>query len=338
MLVTVAVAGSDRALPRPLSALPRAPTRRRLAGGWLALVALGFGLGLAGVATGEVDAPLLPAAGLLVVLGALLALPALPSLVPDRWFSGPVTRREAAIACLCALTLLVALPSLPLGLVAVGDGAVPGSGGVAVGDYTVTYEEDAPSGQDSLLDLEDDEASDARQSGVIVVSDERELWSVAVSQEVLEHEGRETVEVGGVGWRESIHVDRTGWEVLGSEPAYVVDLEHDGETTRSFGSEPARVNAQLDGHAIDVVPADEGFLLRVSDDGSTVGEAPIPDVGETATVGEVEFSTAEVDGNVRVFATTGGSEVQIAQRETYDPEPDDPTDEEPPTAAVSRTA
>jgi hypothetical protein len=60
-------------------------------------------------------------------------------------------------------------------------------------------------------------------------------------------------------------------------------------------------------------------------------------VGETATVGEVEFSTEEVDGSVHVFAASGGSEVQIAQRETYDPVPEEAADEEPPTA-VSRTA
>lgn len=326
LLVTVAVAGSDRSFPRPLSVLPRAPTRRQLGIGWLLLVALGFVLGLASVITAGL--PLALTVGTLVLFAGLLALPALPPVVPDRWgwISGPVSRRRAAAVCLAVLAVLVAVPSVPLGLFAVGDDAVPGSGGVDAGDYTVTYEEDVTSTQTSLIDLGDETPVDVEQSGVIVVSDDREVWTVEVHEDVLEHTGEERVEVGGIGWRETVRVERTGWEVVGGESVYAVDLAVDGETTRSFESDPVRAEARIDDYAIDVVPTDEGFLLRVSRDGST-DEAPIPNVGESTTVGDLRFSTEEVEGSVRVTAETDGTAVEIAEREEYagseEPESDD---------------
>lgn len=316
MLVTMAVAGSERSIPRPLSVLPRAPTRRQLGIGWLALVVLGFALGVAMVVTEGL--PLVLSIGSLVLLAGLLAIPALPPVVPDRWrwISGPVSRRRAAVVCLAVLAVLVAVPSVPSGLLAVGGDAVPGSGGVDVGDYAVTYEEDAAPGQTVLIDVGDEDPFGAEQSGVIVVSDDREVWTVAVHEDVLEHTGEERVEVGGIGWRETVRVERSGWKVVGGERAYVVDLAVDGETTRSFASDPARAEARIDGRAIDVVPTDAGFLLRVSRDGSTA-QAALPDVGEATTIGGLRFSTEAVDGSARVIADAGGTEVQVAEREEY---------------------
>lgn len=315
MLITVAVAGSSRPLPRPLSVLPWAPSRRQFAIGWLGLISFALAASLASVATG--GAPLLLTIGTLSLLYALLALPALPPVLPDRWLSGPISRRRSAIVCVVVVTVLVAVPSVPFSLVAVGADTVPGSGGVEAGDYTVTYEENATGGHVPAIDVGDDEAFASQQSGVIVVSDDREIWSVGVPDEVLEHEGDATIEVGGIGWRETVHAERTGWEVVGSGTAYVVDLEANGETTRSFESDPVRAASRIDDQAIDVVPTEDGFRLRVSSDGSRIGEAAIPAVGATTRVGEIRFSTREVDGSVRVFAASDGTTVQIAEREEY---------------------
>jgi membrane associated rhomboid family serine protease len=336
MLVAVAVAGSERSIPRPLSVLPRAPTRRQLGIAWLALVALGFVLGVAVTITEGL--PLGLTIGALVLFAALFALPALPPVAPSRWqrISGPVSRRRAGVVCLAVLAVLVAVPSVPVGLLAVDDGAVPGSGGVEVGDYTVTYEKDAAGGQTPLIDVGEENPFAAEQSGVIVVSADREMWTVGVRADVLEHTGEETVEVGGIGWRGTVHVERTGWEVVGNERAYVVDLTVDDETTRSFESEPVRADVRIDDHAIDVVPAAEGFLLRVSRDGST-REAPIPDAGETTTIGDLRFSTEAVDGDVRVIAETGGTEAVIAEREEYAETPGEADADDQPSPEPDRT-
>lgn len=323
MVVTVAVAGSDRPLPRPLSRLPRAPTRRQLAAAWLLVVSIGFLAGAAGVLLEE--QPLFLSLGTLLLFSLLLALPALPPIVPDRWLSSPVSRRQTAIVCLAVLTVLVAVPSVPFGLTVVDDDTVPGSGEVDVEEYAVTYERNATLDQRSVVDVGDEnETLGAPQDGVIVVNDDRELATVAVRTDLLEYEGEETVHVGGFGWRETVHVERTGWEVTGNETAYVVDLEVDDETTRSYTSEPVRAHAAVDGQTVHVVPADDAFLLRVTEDGDKVGEVAIPEPNETASVGDLEFSTADTDGLERVVAEADDAAVQIAERESYERGVDEP--------------
>lgn len=322
MVVSIAVAGSDRPLPRPLSILPRAPTRRQLAVVWLLVISLGFAGGVAGVLLS--DQPLFLPLGTLLLFSALLALPALPPVVPDRWLSGPVSRRQTAIVCLAVLTVLAAAPSVPFGLTVVDDDTIPGSGEVEVGDYAVTYERNATLDQRSVVDVGDeDETAETPQDGVIVVNDDREITTVAVRSDLLEYEGEQSVHVGGFGWRETVHVERTGWEVVGNETAYAVDLEVDDETTRSFSSDPVRARATVDGHAIYVVPTDDAFLLRVTEDGDEVGEAAIPAAGESTTIGDLQFSTADVDGAERVVVETDDTEIQIAEREVYDREVDE---------------
>ncbi|WP_306056286.1 rhomboid family intramembrane serine protease [Natronococcus wangiae] len=322
MVVSIAVAGSDRPLPRPLSILPRAPTRRRLAAAWLLVVSIGFLAGTAGVLLE--DQPLLLSLGTLLLFSVLLALPALPPVVPDRWLSDPVSRRQAAVICLAALTVLVAVPSVPFGLTVVDDDAVPGSGEVDVGNYAVTYERDARLEQRSVVDVGDEDATAERpQDGVIVVNDDREIATVAVRSDLLEYEGEQSVHVGGFGWRETVHVERTGWEVVGNETAYAVDLEVDDETTRSFASDPVLTRTTVDGHAISVVPTDDAFLLRVTEDGDEVGEAAIPAADESTTIGDLRFSTEDVDGPDRVVVETDDTEVQIAEREVYEGETDE---------------
>ncbi|MEM4780917.1 MAG: rhomboid family intramembrane serine protease [Halalkalicoccus sp.] len=317
LVIAEAVAGSDRGLPRPLGRFDRVPSRRTLAIAWLGAVAIGLLAGLVGVfVVGEAVAL---SAGLLVVLAAVLAVPGLVSVVPDRVFPTPTTRRHAAVTCLVVVTFLLAMVSVPVGLTAVGEDAMPEAGAVTAGDYAVTYEEDATSGRESTVDVGDEEALVGDDvSGVIVVSDERELWTVAVSEAILAFEGEETVTVGGVGWRETIHVERTGWEVLGDDTAYAVDLSpEDDETTRAFTSDPVEANAEIDGRTVAVVPTDDEFDLAVRADGETVGTAPIPEVGGSTNVGALSFTTVEDGDTVRVLAEADDVRIAIAERETY---------------------
>ncbi|MDG5817763.1 rhomboid family intramembrane serine protease [Natronococcus sp. A-GB7] len=310
---TVAVAGSDRPLPRVLP-IERS-TRRRLAGAWLAVLALVALIGTVGLlVSGQ---PVLFGLGTVLLVAALLALPALPSVVPDRVLSSPLSRRQTAIACLGVLTLLVAVPSIPFGLTVVGDDAVPGAGEVEVEGYAVTYEQNATIGQDSIVDVDGANESETRRDGVVLVNADREISTVTVRSDLLEYAGEGSVDVGGFGWRETIAVERTGWDVTGNETAYAVDLEVDDETTRSFVSDPVRAHATVDGQTFHVVPDDEAFLLRVTEDGTDVGETAIPSANETATVGDLQVSTEEADGIERVIVETDGTEVQIAQQERY---------------------
>ncbi|AGB36350.1 rhomboid family intramembrane serine protease [Natronococcus occultus] len=308
---TVAVTGSDRPLPRVVP-IERA-TRRRLAGAWLAVLVLAVLVGTVGLLVG--DQPVLFGLGVVLLVATLLALPALPSVVPDRMLSSPLSRRQTAIACLGVLTLLVAVPSIPFGLTVVDD-AVPGTGEVEVEGYAVTYEQNVTVGQDSVVDVDTNE-SETRRDGVVLVNADREISTVSVRSDLLEYAGEGSVDVGGFGWRETVDVERTGWEVVGNETAYAVDLEIDDETTRSFASDPVRAHATVDEQTFHVVPDEETFLLRVTEDGADVGETAIPSANETATVGDLQVSTEELDGVERVVVETDETEVQIATQERY---------------------
>lgn len=316
MLTALAVAGPDRPLPRPLSVLPRAPSRRSLAIGWLGAVLFGGVLSVGGViwaGTGPVGVSI----AAIAVLTGLLVLPALPPFVPDHWFEGPISHRQTGITCLLVLGVLVALPSLPVGMLAVGGDTVPGDGGVEVGDYTVTYEQNATSGQTPVIDLGDEGLFQSEQTGVIVVSDERELWTVGIREEVLEYEGEDSLVVGGFGWYETVEAERAGWDVVGNDTAYAVDLTHDGETTRSFTAEPVRADALITGQAVEVVPGDDEFRLRILDDGEEVAAVPVPAENETAVAAGIEFRTEPTDDGARIVGETESDRFPIAERETY---------------------
>ncbi|WP_254864079.1 rhomboid family intramembrane serine protease [Halovivax gelatinilyticus] len=307
ILVTIAVAGSERPIPRPLSVLPWAPSRRALAAAWFGVLTLVTLLFLATAIF--VDGAGFVVAVLLVGYG-LLVLPALPPLLPERVASGPIGRRRAAFTGLVAFTVVVALVGVPYGLTLVGDD-VPGSGGVDVGDFTVTYEENATIDR-TLLAFPESE-TETTHDGVLVVSDDRELFTVAERAERLEHDRTATVVVGGLGWYESVDVERTGWDVLGNETAYAVDLTHDGETTRSFTSEPATADATIDDHTISIVPTDESFEIRLDANGSTIGAVPVPDAGEDERIESFEFRTQSENNTVKLYATLAGTTVQLAE-------------------------
>ncbi|MFP9059499.1 rhomboid family intramembrane serine protease [Natrialbaceae archaeon A-chndr2] len=313
--ITLAVTGSTRPLPRIFSSASRVPSRRQVGTFWLVFLGLVFAGTVVGAFASET--PVAPVAGVAGFFVFLFGVPAVVAVFPDRLRpgSGPVTRRQTVTVCLLVFTVLVAAPSLPLSLGVVDDGTVP-PGEVRAGDYAVSYAENATSGQTPAVDFGDDELFSSQQSGVIVVSEDRQLWTVAVREEVLAHEGNDTVHVGGFGWRETIAVDRHGWNVVGNDTAYVVDLELDGETTRSFASDPSTVNVRLDGHELTVVPG-EDILIQVTRDGETVGEAAIPSVGDRVSVGPLEIRTETVDGDVRVVVDDGETQVQVAEREEF---------------------
>lgn len=317
-LTTVAVAGSDRPLLTVESG-SWVPTRRQLAAGWLGLLAIGLLAGVAGAAF--MEQPMVATTLGLVAVVVLLAVPALPPLVPDRFLAGSGSRRGVAVGLLLVVAVLVALPSVPMNLMIVGDDAVPGGGEVEVGGYAVTYEQNATSGTVPAVDPDlDDNPLESQHSGVIVVNLDREIWTVGTPDYRLEHGGNASVDVGGIGWSETIDVSRTGWEVLGNETAYGVDLELDGETTRSFTTDPVQADARLEGHELAIVPADEAdepFEIQVERDGSEVETAPIPQVNETVTVGDLELSTEDGSGGAELVASAGDTDIPIAERETY---------------------
>ncbi len=316
VLVAAAAGASHRPIPKPLTVLPRGPSRHQLAAAWLAVVLVGTAGGIAGVLTGGDLVAL--GVGVLLVAAVVLALPALPALLPDEFVETPVSRRRTAAAAVAVAAFLIAAPAVPAGLVVVADDpGVPGSNTVEVRDYDVAYGENVTAGRTSLVDVGNG-TEPVNASGVILESDAREIRTVAVREASLAFAGNDTVVVGGVGWRDTVAVNRTGWTVPGNDTVYAVDLTHDGETTRSFRSAASTADVLIDGRRVAVAPTTDGFELRVLANGSTVGTTPVPAADESATVADLRLETRVDDGTERVVAVTGETEVQVAEQETYD--------------------
>ncbi|ELY53872.1 rhomboid family intramembrane serine protease [Natronococcus jeotgali] len=191
---------------------------------------------------------------------------------------------------------------------------------VEIEGYTVTYEENV---QNQLVSpvavgpLEDAVALES--SGVIVSSDERQIWLDAVTSRRLAFSGEETVIVGGPGWRESVTAERTGWEPVGNETVYQVRLEGpDGDSRLAYESNASRADVRIDGRTVTVASADGEFVLEVAaDDGDEADEpttAPVPTENESTEAGGLEFE--HEDGTV--YAVSNETEVAVATEETYD--------------------
>jgi len=296
-LITAVAAASDRPLLPPDSGLATIGTL--LCALWLCAAAVI--VAITGFESGWAPAAVVPTAAILTIISAPALLPFLPG---DR-FGSPVSRRTALLAGLVLVAGVLAIPSAVGNLPGMDDDAVP-EGAVAVEDYRVAYAEDASHGR-----------IDSTDSGVIVVSERRDVWLSAVSKQKLAHEGNVTVPLGGVGWRTPITAERSGWEVLGNDSVYAVDLGLRGNRTRSFASSPQLASALIANHTVSLAPTADGFEVSVLRNGTVVDEVPIPDRNGTASAGPIRFAVQPDEDTLALFANANGTRVEIARKETY---------------------
>lgn len=312
--VTVAATGSDRRI-FDLSGSQLTGVRL-LAALWVGLIGLALaGLMAAGVFLDEYGPGTVV---FLAVLLVLLALPALPSLLPSDWLGSPATRRGTALGALVVLAAVLAVPGALFSPIVVDDSSVTGTDEITVGDYTITYGENVSDGRRLLLGFGGNESTfDDTSDGLIVVSERRQMYTVAEDRTALSHGGNVSVQVGGVGSRTTVHANRTGWDVTGNDSAYAVDLLSEGERTRSFESERVWADVRLDDHRIGIEPVSSGFEVRVTRNDSTVGTAALPTDNESVTVGPLAFSLEAGDDGERLVVESDGTRVTVAEKETY---------------------
>ena len=240
-----------------------------------------------------------------------------------------LTRRQTATLVFVLPLVVMAMVAVPLNLATADGSGPPGDGEpVEVRDYQVVYAEDVPDGMIGVVDVElFGETTQLTTSGVIVVNEDRHVWSREVSPARLAQNGRAAVVLGGPTWREVVFADRRGWSAAGGPTAYHVWLRPEGEAPRHvFASEPAEADPVVAGRNVSVVANEpradfdddhDWFVLEVSQDGETLGTTGIPGENETATAGGLTFERE----NNRVIATTdepNATRVTIASRETYD--------------------
>jgi membrane associated rhomboid family serine protease len=298
-LITATAAAGDEPLVDSDSRLTT--LGRVVAALWLGVVVVA--VAATGLATRS-PAVLVPALGVAAMLAYPALLPVAP-LLPGDAGGLRTTRRATLVAGLVLVTGLLAAFSTPGNLPGMDEDPVP-EGAVAVKDYRVTYAEDALSGKINSTD-----------SGVIVVSDRRDIWIATVDDDVLAHEGEAVVPLGGVGWRRPVTARRSGWEVVGNDSVYAVDLEVGGETTRSFMSSPSRAAARISNHTVTLTAGADAFRVSVARNGTAVGEAAIPDRNESVTVGPIQFLVEPDGGTLSLVATNDGTRIEVARREEY---------------------
>jgi membrane associated rhomboid family serine protease len=258
---------------------------------------------------------------LVIVLAALVAgtvaASARPlSTVPDRPDSVlAVPRWQIGATALLFCTAAIAGPAVPVNLTTAQSGDLPGqSAPVTVQGYEVVYAEDVTDGMVSVIDVEAfGETTRVNTSGVIVRNRERGIWMTAVSKGRLDFTGATRVNLGGIGWRDSVGVTRTGWNAIGGGTVYRVRFRHAGENTTAYTSSPVQSDAVIAGRNVSVEATPERFRLNVTA-GNRSAVTPMPAVNETVSAGGLEF--VNVEG--RIYALDGATRVRVAKRETYE--------------------
>lgn len=227
-----------------------------------------------------------------------------------------LTRKQAAFLAVVAVLAILAGVAIPASFLVVDDASASSDAAVQIEGYTVEYVEGVQNGLVSGIGIEALESDEGLESsGVIVASEQRNIWLEAVSAQRLSVTGEETVTVGGPGWREAVHVERTGWEPVGNETVYQVWLWQDGgDRQLAHESNESQAEARIDGRNVTIDSADGEFLLEVDSSETAVATTPIPAENETATAGGLTFERS----NETVYAAADGTRVAVASEETYD--------------------
>ena len=225
-----------------------------------------------------------------------------------------LSRREAAFGVAVSILLALSLVAVPFNLFVVDDptAGLEDAQPTDVGDYTVFYATDVPNQFVPAVPMPGGNTTDerVRASGVIVVSEQRNIWWEEVSTTELRVNRQETIRLGGVGWSETVHASRTTWTVAGGNTTYNVQLGTDEEISVVHRAEPARVDAMIDGRNVTIAPVDDRFEIRVTRDNETLGVTPIPEEDVRLAAGGIVF---ERDGSV-VVATRDETKIRIASR------------------------
>lgn len=253
-----------------------------------------------------------PGLGIGLVLASALLI-AFAVHVDDRRLFGRWTRSEVATAVLVTVLLTAAVLAVPAHLTTV-DTASERSNAVEVGEYTVSYQDESVNETTQAGEIANVFGSETSSEGVVVVNEEREIQTVETTDDELEAAGEATVRIGGIGWAETISVEREGWET-GGETVYTVDFETDnGPPEQVYASDAANADAVVDGREMIIEPAEQSFEIVIEDENGGSERAPIPESGESVTV---EGITVSNEGD-RLIASDGESQTVIATEEEYD--------------------
>lgn len=204
-----------------------------------------------------------------------------------------LSRREAAFMLLAATLLALSLLGVWTNLfyVADADAGLGDAEPVEVRDYTVFYAEDVENQFIPPSPVGGGNASDrVNASGVIVVSEERNIWWEEVSKRQLAARSDVTIRLGSLTWNEDVRVSRTTWSMVGGNATYHVRLGRAEAAERPvvYRADRARADVRVDGRNVSIEPSGDAFDVIVSSDNETLGRAAIPDDGNVTSVGGLD--------------------------------------------------
>jgi membrane associated rhomboid family serine protease len=226
-----------------------------------------------------------------------------------------LTRREAAVGLLLSVLFAVALVAVPFNLLVI-DGPAAGADPaetVEVRDYTVRYAEDVDNRYVPAVPIPGRNGSTdgVPASGVVVVSEERNVWWEVVSTGRLAARRNVTVRLGGVTWSEHVRASRRGWQLAGAPAVYHVRLARAGSPgTVAYRSDNATVGPRIDGRNVTIDPAGERFAAVVTRDNETLGRTTLPTAGNRTSAGGLTFHRDGRD----LYVERDGTRVRIGAR------------------------
>ncbi|MXR52502.1 rhomboid family intramembrane serine protease [Halovenus sp. WSH3] len=301
VLVTAAVAADESPLPDRVSEISWVPRMRLVSVLWIGSVAVLIWAAWSGTFSRGSVPPF--GIGTIPVLLILLLYPFFPSHRPSR-IGTQLTRRDLFVFSLAFVVAVVALPSIVTNNARMAEDPVPDGESITVDGYEVTYAEGTRHGRIGT-----------EESGLIVVNEQRQIWIAAAGKSDLKNSGTVTVPVGGIGWRETVTATRRGWNVVGNDSAYTVEVSHGDETVQAFRSGRSTARAEIANKTVAVEPGDGQFRLNVTRGDTVLGTTAIPAVNDSARVGSLSFETERTDGTPSVFAREDGTRVLIAKQE-----------------------
>ncbi len=252
---------------------------------------------------------LLQGLGILLVI-ALAVLVTFAAVGSDRPIRFDLSARQVAVAVVALSLAFMIGPAVAVNLVTTDIGEADERPGIEVDDYRVIYAENIVNRMVAVGDIDIGGLGEVRTSGVIVYSEDRDLWTRAVSAQRLADRGSATVVLGDIASRVEVSATRPAWSVLGNASVYQVWLEGPDERVLGFESDRSTADVRISNHTVTIASVDGTFQAIVKHDNETIDTVPLPRDGETVTVGDL---TLEHDDRV-LYAQMDGTEVRIATR------------------------
>ncbi|QZA88157.1 rhomboid family intramembrane serine protease [Salinarchaeum sp. IM2453] len=252
-----------------------------------------------------------------VLIGAVLVTATVVASKRPLFEGSSVTQREAGVISLVAILAFLIGPGIVTNLVIIDYHDEPADDELAVEDYIIGYDENAENPTEFVFDAPGtDETIERTSSGVYVASDQRQLWIMDTSQNQLRSTGTADIQIGGIGWRETVTAERDGLQVLGAQSVYAVELRHDDQLVTAYESNASTANIRIDNRSISFAPdIDDRFTITVEGSDGVEETASIPSVNESVEIGGIMFRASETNGTKFISAERDGTVTTVAQEE-----------------------